>query len=80
MLKLNLARTPHWLDLGHGVRLHVEPLTSALMMRPAPILRWRLFPRALATRRWRSRWQRPSRGGRCSTGKASAMPRVGRCQ
>ena len=32
MLKLNLARTPHWLDLGHGVRLHVEPLTSALMM------------------------------------------------
>ena len=32
MLKLDLARTPHCLDLGHGVRLHVEPLTSALMM------------------------------------------------
>jgi hypothetical protein len=32
MLRLDLARTPHWLDLGHGVRLHVEPLTSALMM------------------------------------------------
>ncbi len=32
MLKLNLSRTPHWLDLGCGVRLHVEPLTSALMM------------------------------------------------
>ena len=32
MLKLDLARTPHWLDLVHGVRLHVQPLTSALMM------------------------------------------------
>jgi hypothetical protein len=32
MLRLNLAREPYWLDLGHGVRLHVEPLTSALMM------------------------------------------------
>jgi hypothetical protein len=32
MLRLNLARKPYWLDLGHGVRLHVEPLTTALMM------------------------------------------------
>jgi hypothetical protein len=32
MLRLDLAAKPHWLDLGHGVRLHVEPLTSALMM------------------------------------------------
>ncbi len=32
MLRLNLAREPYWLDLGHGVRLHVEPLTTALMM------------------------------------------------
>ena len=32
MLRLNLAREPSWLDLGHGVRLHVEPLTTALMM------------------------------------------------
>ena len=29
MLKLNLARTPYWLDLGLGVRVHVEPLTTA---------------------------------------------------
>jgi hypothetical protein len=32
MLRLNLAREPYWLDLGHGARLHVEPLTTALMM------------------------------------------------
>jgi hypothetical protein len=32
MLRLNLARESYWLDLGHGVRLHVEPLTTALMM------------------------------------------------
>jgi hypothetical protein len=32
MLRLNLAREPYWLDLGHGVRLHVEPLTTARMM------------------------------------------------
>jgi hypothetical protein len=32
MLRLNLAREPYWLDLGHGVRLHIEPLTTALMM------------------------------------------------
>jgi hypothetical protein len=31
MLRLDLARDPYWLDLGHGVRLHVEPLTTALM-------------------------------------------------
>ena len=32
MLKLNLAREPYWLDLGLGVRVHVEPLTTALMV------------------------------------------------
>ncbi|PWG15785.1 hypothetical protein [Salibaculum griseiflavum] len=32
MLKLNLSTEPHWLDLGHGVRLFVEPLTTAVMM------------------------------------------------
>jgi hypothetical protein len=32
MLRLDLTAEPRWLDLGHGVRLHVEPLTSALMM------------------------------------------------
>jgi hypothetical protein len=31
MIRLDLSREPRWLDLGHGVRLHVEPLTTALM-------------------------------------------------
>lgn len=31
MLRLDLAREPRWLDLGHGVRLRVRPLTTALM-------------------------------------------------
>jgi hypothetical protein len=32
MIRLNLATGPEWLDLGHGVRLCVLPLTSAVMM------------------------------------------------
>jgi len=32
MLRLNLAREPYWLDLGLGVRVRVEPLTTALMV------------------------------------------------
>ena len=32
MLKLNLSNTPTWLDLGHDVRLHLLPLTTALMV------------------------------------------------
>lgn len=32
MLRLNLSNEPSWLDLGHGVRLHVEPLTTAVML------------------------------------------------
>jgi hypothetical protein len=31
MLRLNLSSGPHWLDLGHGVRLRVMPCTSAIM-------------------------------------------------
>jgi hypothetical protein len=31
MIRLDLKREPHWLDLGHGVRLHVGPLTTSLM-------------------------------------------------
>ncbi len=31
MIRLDLAREPFWLDLGHGVRLLVAPLTTALM-------------------------------------------------
>ena len=32
MTRLDLKREPHWLDLSHGVRLHVRPCTTALMM------------------------------------------------
>ena len=32
MLRLNLSTAPCWLDLGHGVRLLIEPLSTAVMM------------------------------------------------
>lgn len=32
MLKLQMTNAPSWLDLGHGVRLFVEPLTTAIML------------------------------------------------
>ncbi len=32
MLKLDLSNEPTWLDLGHGVRVHLRPLTTALMV------------------------------------------------
>lgn len=32
MIRLNLAREPRTLDLGHGVAVTVLPLTSAMMM------------------------------------------------
>lgn len=32
MLRLDLKREPHWLDLGHGVRVRVRPCTTALVM------------------------------------------------
>lgn len=31
MIRLNLSPEPAWLDLGGGVRLHLAPLTSALI-------------------------------------------------
>lgn len=31
MLKLKLDREPRWIDLGHGVKVKVRPLTTALM-------------------------------------------------
>ena len=31
MIRLDLSREPRWLDLGHGVRLRVGPLTTSLM-------------------------------------------------
>jgi hypothetical protein len=30
MLRLNLSRNPHWLDLGHGVRVKVRPISTAI--------------------------------------------------
>lgn len=30
MLRLNLSRTPHWLDLGHGIRVKVRPISTAI--------------------------------------------------
>jgi hypothetical protein len=32
LLRLDLARAPAWLDLGQGVRLKLEPLSTALMI------------------------------------------------
>ena len=32
MIRLDLSNEPAWLDLGHGVRLHLQPLTTALMV------------------------------------------------
>ena len=32
MLRLNFSSEPRWLDLGHDVRLFVEPLTTAVML------------------------------------------------
>ena len=32
MLRLTISNEPSWLDLGHGVRLLVEPLSTAVMM------------------------------------------------
>jgi hypothetical protein len=32
MLRLDLTSEPRWLDLGHGARIRVAPLTTALMV------------------------------------------------
>jgi hypothetical protein len=32
MIRINLSPEPQWLDLGHGVRLELLPLTTALMV------------------------------------------------
>ena len=31
MIRLNLKTTAHWLDLGHGVKIKVQPLSTAIM-------------------------------------------------
>ena len=32
MIRINLSPEPQWIDLGHGVRLQLLPLTTALMV------------------------------------------------
>ena len=32
MIRLDLKREPYWLDLGYGVRVHVRPASTALVM------------------------------------------------
>jgi hypothetical protein len=32
MIRLDVSAGPRWLDLGHGVRVKVPPLTTAIMM------------------------------------------------
>jgi hypothetical protein len=32
MIRIDLNNKPAWLDLGHGVRLHLHPLTTAMMV------------------------------------------------
>ena len=32
MIRINLSPEPQWLDLGHGVRLQLMPLTTAMMV------------------------------------------------
>lgn len=32
MIRLDLKRKPYWLDLAHGVHLHVRPITTAFVM------------------------------------------------
>ena len=32
MITLNLKREPYWLDLAYGVRVHVRPASTALVM------------------------------------------------
>ena len=32
MIRIQLSPEPQWLDLGHGVRLQLLPLTTALMV------------------------------------------------
>ena len=32
MIRIQFSHEPQWLDIGHGVRLHLLPLTTALMV------------------------------------------------
>lgn len=48
MLRLNLAREAHWLDLALGVRVKVEPLTTAIMVAARTDPRMRNLPAGTA--------------------------------
>ena len=50
MLRLDLTAEPRWLDLGHGVRLRVAPLTTALMVAARSDAPSRRCPRPPPTR------------------------------
>lgn len=60
MLRINLASEPRWIDLGHGVRVEVVPLTSGLVAaanadpsitdlgeETHPDVRWQAFVKAV---------------------------------
>lgn len=49
MIRLDLKREPHWLDLGHGVRLHVRPCTSAIMLAARSAVAKEVLPAAADT-------------------------------
>ena len=39
MIRLDLSSEPKWLDLGHGLRLHVLPITTAICGMPCADMR-----------------------------------------
>jgi len=44
VIRLNLAREPVWLDLGHGVRVHALPVTSAIMLAARVVVASEIIP------------------------------------
>lgn len=44
MIRLNMARGAEWLDLGHGVRVQVAPLTTSLLAAARDLPRFRTLP------------------------------------
>ena len=80
MLRLDLTAEPRWLDLGHGVRLRVAPLTTALMVaaRSDPAVEALPDPPPTRSGRWPS--PRRSPGARSPIGRASATPTATPCR
>ncbi len=48
MLRLDLTSEPRWLDLGHGVRIRLAPLTTALMVAARADLAVAILPETVA--------------------------------